>query len=110
MLPCEHVTVASSEGAESGDHSERKLMLPTEQENHTNNTEDTTTKSTPVTEENHNESTEDEACTARDTTSNTLTTCVPEDCINSHDVNDDADVLTPVPVADETTPSNIPYL
>ena len=108
MLPCEHVTVASSEGVESDDHSDRELMSPTEQENHTDDIEDTTAESRPVTEESHNENTEDEASTARDTTSNTITTGVPEDCIESHDVNDDADVHTPVQVADETTPSNLP--
>ena len=109
MLPCEHVTVASSEGVESGDHSGRELMSPTEQENHTDNTEDTTAESRPVTEESHNESTEDEASAARNTTSNTITTNDPEDCIDSHDVNDVV-LHTPVQVADETTPSNIPYL
>ena len=108
MFPCEHVAVASSEGVESGDHSDRELMSPTEQENHTNNIGDTTTESRPVTEESHNESSEDEASAATDTTSSTIPTGVPEDCIDSHDVNDDVVVLTPVQVADETTPSNIP--
>ena len=110
MFPCEHVAIASSEGMESGDHGEKQLMLPAEQENHTNDTEDTTTESRPVTEESHNESTEGEANAARDTTSNTMPTGVPEDCSDSHDVNDDVNVHVAVQVADETFPSNIPYL